>query len=228
MTEPVSPRRRPWQAGLEGARANIAPGLVLQAVALAIVLGYYFAPGVAEGLRGLTALRDRMGVGYSVLATALFGGFIPWVYLRLLPATRSRYDGRQGAALVLFWAVKGVEVHLLYAGLGALLGDAPTVGVVLAKSAIDQLVYCPVWAVPTMWVGYQFIEHRFRLGPVWRRMRQPRWYLEEVVPVLIANFGVWAPTVLLIYTLPVPLQLPMQNLVLCFFTLMMAHLSRHR
>jgi hypothetical protein len=206
----------------------LVPGFFLQAVALAIVLGYYFAPGVADALRGLTALRDRMGVGYSILATALFGGLIPWIYLRLLPATRSRYDGRQGAALVIYWAAKGIEVHLLYATMATLLGNAPTVGTVLAKSAIDQLVYCPLWAVPTMWAGYQFIEHRFKFGPVWQRMRQPGWYAQAVLPVLIANFGVWAPTVILIYTLPVPLQLPMQNLVLCFFTLMMAHLSRHR
>jgi hypothetical protein len=37
------------------------------------------------------------------------------------------------------------------------------------------------------------------------------------------------PAVLLIYTMPTPLQLPLQNLVLCFYTLLVAHLTaRHR
>ena len=31
----------PWRAGLRAARAHLIPGLVLQAVALALVLAYY-------------------------------------------------------------------------------------------------------------------------------------------------------------------------------------------
>ncbi len=220
--------RAPWRAGLEGARANIGPGLVLQAVALSLVLGYYFVPGIADGLKGLTDLRARWGVGFSMLSTSLAGGLIPWIYLRLMPATRARYDGRQGLGLVLFWGIKGLEVHALYAGLALLLGNEPTISTVLLKSFLDQLVYCPLWAVPTMWIGYQWIEHRYRFAPVWSQMRRPGWYARNLLPVFIANFGIWAPTVALIYVLPVPLQLPMQNLVLCFFTLLMAHLSQHR
>ena len=49
--------------------------------------------------------------------------------------------------------------------------------------------------------------------------------MRELVPVLIANFGVWMPTVSIIYTLPTVLQLPLENLVLCFFTLMLAHMA---
>ncbi|WP_221031207.1 hypothetical protein [Actomonas aquatica] len=218
----------PWRAGLDGARANILPGLALQAVALAIVLGYYFAPGVAEALRGLTEVRARWGVGFSMLSTALAGGLIPWLYLRAMPATRSRYDLSQGVGLVLFWAAKGVEVHLLYAGMAALFGTEPSVGTVVLKSLLDQLVYGPFWAVPGMWLGYQWIEHRFNFAPVWARVRRRGWYGRDLLPVFIANLGIWAPTVALIYVLPVPLQLPMQNLVLCFFTLLMAHLSQRR
>ncbi len=218
----------PWRAGLDGARANLVPGLVLQVVALALVLGYYFTPGVSAALRGLTAWREQLGVIYSMAATALFGGLIPWLYLRVLPATRHRYDIRQGAGLVAFWAFKGLEVHLVYAGLAAWLGTEPTLRTVLLKSALDQFVYCPFWAVPGMWIVYQVIEHGYRFAPVWARMRRADWYARDLLPIIIANFGVWAPTVLLIYSLPVPLQLPMQNLVLCFFTLMIAHLSQRK
>jgi hypothetical protein len=49
-----------------------------------------------------------------------------------------------------------------------------------------------------------------------------------VLPTLIANFGVWVPAVAIIYALPTPLQLPLQNLVLCFFTLLLAHLNRRQ
>ncbi len=213
---------------MDGARANLGPGLVLQALALALVLGYYFAPGVAESLRGLTALRDRWGVLYSMGATALAGGLIPWLYLRLAPATRSRYDRRQAVGLTVFWALKGIEVHLLYAGLARLFGSEPSVATVVFKSVVDQFIYGPLWAVPGMWLGYQFIEHHFDFHPVWAKIRRGGWYGRDLLPVYLANLGIWLPTVALIYVLPVPLQLPMQNIVLCFFTLLMAHLSQKR
>lgn len=223
-----SSQQAPWRIGLAGARANLGPGLVLQAVAITLVVGYYTVPGVADALRGLTALRARWGVGFSMLSTALAGGLVPWLYLRLNPSTRSRYDGRQGVSLVIYWALKGLEIHALYAIMAALFGSTPDLRTVVIKSTCDQLIYGPLWAAPNMWLAYQWIEHRFKFAPVWQRLRRRDWYLQDLLPVIIANFGIWAPTVALIYMLPVPLQLPMQNLVLCFFTLLMAHLAQRR
>jgi O-antigen ligase len=57
-------------------------------------------------------------------------------------------------------------------------------------------------------------------------VRKKDWFLRELLPVIIANLGVWLPTVTIIYTLPTVLQLPLENLVLCFFTLMLAHMSQ--
>ena len=108
--------RAAWQSGLRGARANLGPGLVLQAFALALVLGYYFLPGVAEALKHLADLRERMGVSYAMISTALFGGLIPWIYIKAHPATRHRYTVAQGGGLILFWAYKGFEMHWLYGG----------------------------------------------------------------------------------------------------------------
>jgi hypothetical protein len=40
---------------------------------------------------------------------------------------------------------------------------------------------------------------------------------------MVANMGVWLPAVIIIYALPTPLQLPLQNIVLCFYTLIVAY-----
>jgi hypothetical protein len=45
---------------------------------------------------------------------------------------------------------------------------------------------------------------------------------------MIANIAVWIPAVAIIYALPTALQLPLQNLVLLFFTLLLAHLNCRR
>ena len=58
--------------------------------------------------------------------------------------------------------------------------------------------------------------------------RTPRWYARRALPMLLANIGVWLPLVCIIYALPTPLQLPLQNIVLCFFTLMLANMSQRQ
>ncbi len=144
------PPEAPWRAGLRGARANLVPGLVLQAFALALVLGYYFVPTVAAALTRLADLRERMGISYSMISTALFGGLIPWLYIKVNPLTRSRYTLAQGGGLVLFWAYKGVEMHWLYGGMATLFGHDNAVSTVAIKVLVDQFIYCPLLAVPGM------------------------------------------------------------------------------
>ena len=223
---PPSPPEAPWRAGLRGARANLVPGLVLQAFALALVLGYYFVPSVAAALTRLADLRERVGISYSMISTALFGGLIPWIYIKLNPLTRSRYTLAQGGGLILFWAYKGFEMHWLYGGMAAVFGHDNSFSTVATKVLVDQFVYCPLLAVPGMWLGYKWVESHFALKPIVASIRRPGWMTHEIIPILIANLGVWLPTVSIIYTLPTVLQLPLENLVLCFFTLMLAHLSQ--
>ncbi|HZZ20522.1 MAG TPA: hypothetical protein VFE25_14190, partial [Opitutaceae bacterium] len=51
----------PWQAGLRGARANLLPGIVLQVLAVALVVCYYYLPSVHASLDDLSAYRQRSG-----------------------------------------------------------------------------------------------------------------------------------------------------------------------
>ncbi|WED64859.1 hypothetical protein PXH66_21140 [Synoicihabitans lomoniglobus] len=223
-SQPVAP----WRAGIQGARANLVPGLVLQAFALALVLGYYFVPSVTEALARWTVWRDRLGVSYSMASTALFGAIIPWIYLRFVPATRHRYNVKQGFGLALFWAYKGWEMHWLYTGLAHFVGYDNSISTIAQKVVLDQFVYAPLLAAPGMWLGYQWVETHFNIRQVWAQFRSRGWFYEKLLPIMIANIGIWLPTVAIIYALPLPLQLPLENLVLCFFTLMLAHLSQQR
>jgi hypothetical protein len=227
MSSPFPPpREAPWRAGLRSARANLRPGLALQAFALTLVLLYYFWPPATARMDALAAWRIEVGLVSSMISTALFGGLIPWLYLRLNPATHARYDFSQGMVLTAFWGYKGIEIDLLFRFQAAVVGTGNDPLTVFIKACVGQLVYNPLLAAPGMWLAYAFIEARFRLGPVITRVRRPGWYMGQLLPLMIANFGVWAPAVVLIYLLPTALQLPLQNLVLCFFTLMVAHLAQ--
>ncbi|MEM8495168.1 MAG: Mpv17/PMP22 family protein, partial [Planctomycetota bacterium] len=139
-----------------------------------------------------------------------------------------RPDARDLAYFTVFWAVKGIEIQLLYTVLDAVVGSGASVGVILGKLVIDMAFYCPVWAVPTTLLAYQFRESGFSLsavrrGPLGRGIGH--WVRWSVFPVVINNWCVWIPAVIVIYTMPLALQLPFQNLVLCFWCLVLAFLS---
>lgn len=216
----------PWRAGLRSARANLVPGLALQAVALALVLAYYGHAPTREALGRLAVWRSELGFAFSIVSTALFGGVLPFLYLRLLPATRDHYDWRQGAAVIGFWAYKGFEVDLFYRGLAAFVGEGHDFSTIAAKSVIDQFIYSPLFAVPTTALFFQWNRLHLDGAALLADLRAGGWYRRRAVPLLVSNLGVWLPAVCIIYAMPTPLQLPLQNLVLCFFTLLLAHLTR--
>ena len=215
----------PWKVGLRGARANVVPGLALQVLATTIAVGYYFHEPTRHALDGLSAFRQRTGFLYSIVATAFFGGALPCFYLWLQPATRGRYDLKQSAALTLLWAYKGFEVDLWYRFMARTVGSEATFAHVITKTFLDQFVYCPIWAVPAVTWVYQYIESDFDARAWWADVSAPRWYARRALPNLISNMGVWVPTVCVVYSLPSSLQIPLFNLVLCFYTLLLAHIA---
>lgn len=209
-----------------GMRATVVPGLVLQAAALALVLAYYHHSPTQAVLARLAAFRAETGVGFGVVSTGLVGGVIPLLYLWSRRSTRSRYTWAQGAGLMAFWSYKGAEIEFFYRFLAHVVGEGVGVATIAVKMSIDQFVYCPLFAVPVTVLVYGLIDSRYDWAPVAADWKAPRWYRRRVLPVLIPNLAVWIPTVCIIYALPTPLQLPLQNVVLCFFTLLLAHITQ--
>jgi hypothetical protein len=216
----------PWQIGLAGARANLVPGICLQIFALGLLAAYYLHQPTRAALERLAAFRVEVGVPFDFVSTGLFGAAVPFLVLKLSRATRSRFNFPQMAAITAYWAYKGVEVSCFYKLQAHLFGTGHDATTILLKTFMDEFVYCPIFAVPTTWLIYAWAESHFNNAYVLGEFRRPRFYARCVLPVLIANWGVWTPAVAIIYILPTALQLPLQNIVLCFFTLLLAFITR--
>lgn len=219
---PAAPEPPPWRQGLHAARVNLAPGLVLWAVAVAVVLAYYQVDTVRVVLTRLADWKTEVGLLFALVSTAVFGGVIPLLFERL--RGRSVSAGVVVFAVV-FWAVKGVEVELLYRLQAFIFGHGTDPATLAKKVLVDQLVYVPCWAVPTMTVAYLWRDGGFRWTALKRRLR-PGWYRRRAIPIMVANWGVWIPAVTCIYLMPLPLQLPLQNLTLCLWVLLLMVIAR--
>jgi hypothetical protein len=227
--EPSTAIDAPWRSGIRGARANLVPGAALQLAAFALVVGYYREPGVHGALARLVEIRRATGLGFGIISTAVFGGFLPFLYVRYgrrAGQGRPRYGWIQGLCLSAFWGYKGLEVELWYRLQAYGVGAGHDGATIALKVILDQFVYCPFFAVPVTVAIYQAVEAWPDSAGLFADLRAPGWYRRRVLPVLISNIGVWVPAVAVIYALPTPLQLPLQNIVLCFYTLIIAHQMR--
>lgn len=223
-----SPPEAPWRAGARAIRANLIPGFVLWVAGLVLVVAYYRHRPTHDALEALVGLRNRIGLLFPIVTTVLCGGVLPILFLRRDPALRADYRAKNIGFLMLFWGYKGLEIELWYRLLSHLVGADASVRTVALKCFLDQLVYCPFFAVPITVIGFAFNHAGLRLAPVLADIRAGGWYRRHVLPTLIANAVIWVPVVCLVYSLPLSLQTLLFDLVLCFYILMVAHITRRK
>ncbi len=213
VTSPLLARLR------DAARQNALPAVVLQVLTLALLVAYHRWAPAHELLERLLRLKQAWGVVYSFLAGALFAGVLPRLVLRAM----GREAGRLPVELVfavVFWGWRSVEVDLMYRAQAWCFGAAADWPTVLAKTAVDQLLYSPLWAVPQIALAFEWKDAGFS----WRRLRSrlDHDFLAVRLPAAMAgNAMVWLPAVLAVYFLPTALQLPVSNLVGSFWVLLM-------
>jgi len=175
----------------------------------------------------LSQLKSKTGFFYSAAATALFGGLIPFLYLKLSRATRAVTPWSFLSFYLVFWAYKGMELDVLYSFEAALLGNSSAPGTVIGKVLFDQFVYNTLWAAPFQILAYHFLNSHYS-KKAFREFDWKALWRNRVPTVLISTWAVWIPLVTLIYCLPLALQLPAANLATCFWVLLSSALLRPR
>jgi hypothetical protein len=235
---PVKPLSNAIRIGLASARENTLPGVLLWIIAVFIITGYYFLPPVTAALTTLGNFKEAAGYRYSAVATAIFGGLIPFLW-RLLKSRRMKKLNpahpspwkvpawKAGLFLLVFWAWKGVEIDFLYRMQTVLFGSGSSARVLVPKVLVDQFLYNPLWAGGMQILAYWWLENAFSkaalIAPSLWKSIGPR-----LVTVLISTWGVWIPMVSIIYAMPANLQVPLFNIALCFWGLMLASLTREK
>jgi len=217
-----------WANSVAGLRANLLPGIILQVVGLSVVLAYYFADSARGIFGGIAELKQSYGYVYSGVATAVFGGLIPFAYLFFAGRVPRGRAVAWGTFFVFYWGWRGMEVDAVYRVQDHLFGSELNWQTVAAKVAVDQFIYCPLWSAPATAVFYGWRDGGFSWRAFRSRFRR-HLFAFEIPSVLLATWIVWIPATAIIYSLPLLLQVPLFNLVLCFFVLLVSVLgSPHR
>lgn len=205
-------------------KKNLIPGLILQAIAISLGLAYYFWPTAMPAFSFFANLKAQYGIYFAMISTALFGGLIPFIILYLTGNIKFNPLG-QLLFYVLFWCIKGAEVDLFYRFQGHIFGTGNDWNTVIIKTAFDQMFYGSLWMAPSITLAYLWKECNFDFTKC--RNQINRTFLFITLPtIIISNLLVWLPAIIVIYMMPPNLQVPLYNLVQCFFVLLLAILAK--
>lgn len=212
--------------GLQAFRCNLRPGMVLWAFGLLLVGAYYFLPATRPVFAWIAQCKQRGGFLFSAVSTALWGGLLPFAYMAATRQIPRRQYLSHGLFYTLFWAFKGIEVDALYRLQGWMFGNTPCIQTIVKKVIVDQFVYNPLWAAPSLVILYAWKDGGFHMRALRASFHRTTFTFTTPL-VLFSTWAVWVPTVAIIYSLPPLLQVPLFNVILCFWALMLHVLARH-
>jgi hypothetical protein len=222
---PPSPWLVAWRTGWLAAKQNRIPGIAMWLFGIAVLAGYFLVPAFHEWLDAIGRLKQLWGWKFSLISTAVFGGLLPSLIAMTMRANSGQVRMDLIISNTILWAYKGVEIDLFYRLQSWLFGAEADFRTIVIKTVCDQFLMVPAFGIVNVvlffvWrdAGYSFKRFLASLGT--------NWYRNRVLPVLIANWFIWIPAVMLIYSLPPALQLPMQNLILCFWALVLLVFSK--
>jgi hypothetical protein len=225
MTAQPVEYRSPVRRGLNAAKANLVPGMILQSLAISILLSYYFYPPAQDFFAWLSEFKQSFGLPFPFFSTALFGAALPFILQFLQSDTSNHERLRYLPILLLYWGCKGIEVEYLYRLQAVVFGEGDELRTVLPKVLFDQMVYSPLWAIPTILTFYAWKDCGFDFSATLAKIKHG-FIKNQVIPFVIQSWLIWVPTVVVIYCLPTPLQLPMENIILCLWVLLLVFLSK--
>ena len=210
-------------------RANLLPGLLLQAIMVGFLSLYLLHDGTRQFLVRVADLKHETGYWFTFVSYIISAALLPEI-LRVVfsqggKATRSNLWNFLTAAP--FWGLMGMLIDLFYRGQALWFGvgnDWPTI---LIKVLVDQFLFSPFLSNPLS-VGYFSWRDLHFSVPAARTIFRPGFYFDRVFPVQVAGWCIWIPGVCMVYFMPSELQIPVATLLQSFWVLVFLLINRPR
>lgn len=206
-------------------RQNRVPCVLLNAVVIALVASYYHWPAVAGMWGAVGAFKTQWSFAFSCVSTVFAAAVMPFGIQWIMGTLPAEGEGKRLLLRMLFWGYRGMEIDLFYRLQGLLFGHGNDAATLAKKVFVDQFVASTLWFVPTYVIALRWIDQ----GGSWSRLRASLdrdFWLRTCPTVLVSNWLIWLPALVLVYSLPAPLQFPLFSIVMCFFILVVTLLTK--
>ena len=109
-------------------QSNFLPGLALQALALLLLISYFYSPSAKDIFDEIAVLKQHYGYGFSCISTMMAGGLFPFLFVAFMRRRAELAAEKEGLPLpprvpslfheciflCLLYGEKGVEVDAFY------------------------------------------------------------------------------------------------------------------
>ncbi|WP_448246585.1 hypothetical protein [Thalassotalea agariperforans] len=204
-------------------KENLMPGIFLQVIALLIGCCYFFWPSAQPVFTFIASVKSENSIMFAMLSTALFGGLIPFIFLLAMGRIKFK-PVQQGLFYCFLWGFIGLVVDYFYGWQAVWFGIENNVATIAIKTFVDQFIFSALLTCPFMTIAYLWKDQQFNFGALKSQLNKSLFTL-KIPSIVITNWLIWIPSVSLIYMMPRALQLPLFNVVLCFFVIVLAVLT---
>jgi hypothetical protein len=210
----------------KAARGNLRPGILLWALLLLFLLAYLGSAGFRGLLQQVANFKSGAGYPFSFTIYVIFGALLPEL-LRIIFFQRCRCTAenlRNFLFGIFIWGLCGILSDFFYRSQALWFGPGNDWRTLMTKVTVDQLIYSPL-VNSAIFSLFTWRAAAFRCS-VWREIGSAKFFLGRIFPLLVACWCIWIPGVMLVYFMPVSLQLPVASLILCFYVLVFTFLHK--
>ena len=220
-----------WDAlrpGLLAVRAFYRIFLFFQAIGIVLFFSYHHLPAVHTACDSFAQWKTGGGILLTALLTALAGTVLPELARCIVGPDRTWNLARLRRLgwNFIFFGANGLLVDLFYLLQASLFGVGAKWQVIAPKIALDFLGFVPWFALPIA-VSY-FLWLELGWSPL-RILRSWNWrlYRDRVLPLILPDFVYWGPLLIILYGLPIALQVPFFLLAFSGWSLAFVFIGSH-
>lgn len=187
---------------------------------------YFFVEGLRNHWENIAQLREQAGYLFSFCGSVFAAALLPEAF-RIFYFQRGRVLRENFSNLLFaipFWGSMGMMVDFFYRCQSEWFGNSNDWKTVASKMAVDMLVYSPLFSSPVTVTVFAWRDGLFRSG---LRGRELFWKLfhDRYLPTQVASWCVWGLVIVVVYSMPPALQIPIQQLAQCFWVLIFTTLN---
>jgi hypothetical protein len=215
--------REALQPGIEAARRNVRPSLLIFVLAVASLIAYYQVSAVRELVGAWKPFHERWGLAANSLLTIIASMVLPLI-ARLLTGSGHGYrDVRDLFFRLAFFGMIGPIVELWYGFLSGWLGTGTSVGLIALKVVIDQLVLSPLVTIPYTTIAFWWRDSNFSI----REMKNSQeGFLPRYAPLMVGCWAFWFPMLITVFAMPSELQFCMYVFLQAAWSLIIVTIER--
>jgi hypothetical protein len=212
------PIRRGFSEGFRAAKANLFPGLLLQALMVIFFSLYIAHDGTRRVLEHVAETKQEAGLAFAffgyILSAAILPELLKIAFFQELKPTRQNF--RNVWIGVPWWGFIGMIVDLFYRLQSLIFGVGHDVLTIFLKMVVDQFLFSPFFGNPLAVMYFAWAEGGFRKSAVKAVLPE---LPARVFGIQCAGWMIWIPGVCLIYAMPPLLQIPVAILINTFWVL---------